>query len=87
MDHAPPDPPVPRPRAPRKAVRVTVDAAVLDEARALGLDLSMIAESALREAARDARIERWRGDNGAALESWNGWLERHGEPFDDLRPW
>lgn len=45
------------------------------------------AASAAMERAREKRREQWRTRNRRAIEEWNAWVEEHGAPFEELRPW
>lgn len=72
--------------AARRAANLTLDAALVDEARALGLNLSAAAEAGVRLAVAEARAARWRAENAAALESSNDWVEANGLPLARLRP-
>lgn len=75
-----------QPRPLRKPTNLTLDAALLDEARRLRLNLSQAAEAGLRAAVAEARDARWRAENAAALESSNAWVEANGLPLAAYRP-
>ena len=64
---------------------VAVDAALLSEANAHGLDATGISESALREALRKARAAKaWAEENAEALAERKTWIEEHGMPLADF---
>lgn len=66
-------------RAPRKkAVNLTVDAKLLEEARAAGLNLSGALERALEAELSVRRAAKWREDNKEAIEESRRELERNG---------
>lgn len=69
----------------KRAVNLSVDAALLDEAQALGLNLSATSETGLRGAVRAAKAAQWQADNRAALQSSNDWVEKHGLPLAEYR--
>lgn len=69
----------------KRAANLSVDAALLDEAKALGLNLSATFEAGLRDAVRAAKAARWQADNRAALQSSNDWVEKHGLPLAEFR--
>ncbi len=69
----------------KRAANLSVDAALLDEAKALGLNLSATFETGLREAVRAAKAAQWQADNRAALQSSNDWVEKHGLPLAEYR--
>ena len=64
---------------------VTVDAALLSEARALGINVSATLEEQLRIRVKQAREARWRAENSGALADANEFLRRHGLWCDGLR--
>jgi antitoxin CcdA len=68
-------------QAARKAANLSMDAALLEEARSYGVNLSRAAEEGLRAAVRAAKAEAWRRENRAALESANDWAEANGLPL------
>jgi len=76
----------PRERAGRRrATNLSLDARLLDEAKALGINISRACEPALARAIADARGERWRAENEAAIQSSNAYVERHGLPLARFR--
>ncbi len=82
--------PVARPAKPKpskRAVNLSVRADLLDEAKALGTNISAVLERALDAEHRHQRAERWRAENAAAIDAWNDWVDQHGIPLADLRPW
>jgi antitoxin CcdA len=64
---------------------VSVDPALLSEARALGINLSATLEDRLRDLVKQAREARWLAENQGALEDANEFLKRHGLWSDGLR--
>jgi antitoxin CcdA len=69
----------------RRATSLTLDGALLDEARALGVNVSRAAEAGLAAALREERARRWREENAAAIESHNRYVETHGVPLARYR--
>lgn len=69
----------------RKATNLSLDQALLAEARELGVNVSRAAEDGLRNAVRKARAEAWRRDNADAIASSNAWVEVHGLPLERFR--
>ncbi|WP_281984977.1 type II toxin-antitoxin system CcdA family antitoxin [Thalassorhabdomicrobium marinisediminis] len=70
---------------PRKPTNLSLDAALLSEARALKVNLSRAAEEGVRHAVASAKAERWKAENAAALESSNAYVEAHGVPLARFR--
>jgi antitoxin CcdA len=66
----------------KKAVNLTVDAELLAEAKASGVNLSSVLEAALKEQLKQQRWQKWREDNRAAIEASNAQLERDGLWFE-----
>ena len=64
---------------------VSIDAALLSEARALGINLSATLEDRLRGLVKQAREARWRAENEGALTDANEFVKRHGLWSDGLR--
>ncbi len=75
-------------RATKAAVRATnvsLDSALVAEAKALGVNISMASASGLERAVKQARAERWLEENRQALESSNAWVEANGLPLAKYR--
>ncbi|WP_322996585.1 type II toxin-antitoxin system CcdA family antitoxin [Castellaniella sp.] len=69
----------------KKPTNLTLDPSLLNEARALGVNLSQAAEAGLRRAVADAKAEAWKRENAEALASSNAWTDAHGLPLDQYR--
>lgn len=80
--------PKPSPRSGRTrrvATNISLPAALVEEARALGLNLSRACEEGLKASLAQARRARWLAANRDALESSNVWVEAHGLPLASKR--
>ena len=71
--------------AQRKATNISLDAALLEEARGLDINISRACERGLAEQIAETRAERWRAENAEALASSNAHAERHGLPLAEFR--
>lgn len=71
--------------AARKPTNLTIDPALLAEARSFGVNLSQAAEAGLRSAVSRARAEAWRAENSRAIESSNDWVVENGLPLERFR--
>jgi len=71
--------------ASKKAVNLSVDAALLREARDRDINLSATLERALEDALRQDRRARWLADNGPRIAAYNEQVEVHGAFADTLR--
>lgn len=69
----------------RKPTNLSLDGDLLDEARALQVNLSRAAESGIRDEVRKARAEVWQAENAEALQSSNAMVDRSGLPLGDHR--
>ena len=69
----------------RVKVNLTLDAEVAEMARALGLNMSRLAEAAIAEAARAERNRLWREENRAALDAYADEVAREGLPLARFR--
>jgi antitoxin CcdA len=67
--------------AARKPTNVSLDRGLVEEARALGINLSQACEKGIADQLARVRAERWRAENKAALESSNAFVEEHGLPL------
>jgi antitoxin CcdA len=70
--------------AARRKTSLTLDADALDAARDLGVNVSAVADAALRDAVADARRRRWLEENADAFAEQAAWHARHGHPLADI---
>lgn len=78
--------PGPKP-VPKRAVNVSVDAAILKVAKEMDINLSQALEDQLRKMTEAERIKRWKAENREVIESYNAYIERNGvfgEEYLDL---
>jgi antitoxin CcdA len=71
----------------KRALNVSVRIDLAEEAKEFGTNVSAVLERALEQEHREKRRERWRAENRQAIEAWNEWIDEHGIPFAELRPW
>ena len=69
----------------KKAVNLSVDAALLREARDRDINLSATLERALEEALRQHRRTRWLAENRLAIDAYNEHVAAHRAFADTLR--
>jgi len=69
----------------RIKVNLTLDAEVAEAARALGLNMSRLAEAAIAEAAKAERNRLWRAENSAAIAAYAEEVAREGLPLAAFR--
>jgi antitoxin CcdA len=71
----------------RRATNLSLDAALVDEARGLELNLSKVLEERLREVIGAERRRLWLEENEAAFSAYDRFVERHGLFNEDEREW
>ena len=74
------------PTSSRRATNLSLDPALLREAKDLGVNISRAAEAGLREAVGGAKAAAWRRENAGAIASSNAWVEANGLPLERYRP-
>ena len=72
------------PATPRRKTSLSLDAALLDDARSLGLNVSALAEDALRASVAEARHRQWLSDNAEAFAAQSHWHDRNGHPLSGI---
>ena len=72
-------------------LKIELDAVLLEQARAAGLDLAGLTEAALRRALPnadgEARARRWAEENAEAIRAHQERIEKYGVFGEDLRTW
>jgi len=68
----------------KRETSLTLDAEVLDGAKALDINVLAVAEAALRSAVASARQAQWFRQNAEAFAAQAAWHERHGHPLADI---
>jgi antitoxin CcdA len=69
----------------RKPANLTLDAALIAEAKTLGINLSRAAEDGLRQAVSAAKAQIWKHENRQTLDGINQWVEQNGIPLAEFR--
>ena len=72
-------------RASTRPTNVSLDVALVDEAKELGVNISLAATWGLEQAVAKIRAERWVEENRAAFDSYNEYVEEHGLPLEKFR--
>ena len=70
--------------ATKRKTSLTLEPDLLDAARDLGVDVSAVANAALRHAVSVARQLRWRDENADAFAAQAAWHDHHGHPLADI---
>jgi antitoxin CcdA len=71
--------------AAKKATNITLSQEVLEEAKALGMNLSRTCEQLLRSAIRAEKDRRWALEHAAYIAAYNATLEIEGLPLAQWR--
>jgi antitoxin CcdA len=69
----------------RKAANLSIDAAVLADAKALDINVSRAAEAGIAEAVRKEKGRRWLEENREAIDYYNAYVAEHGLPLYQYR--
>ncbi len=69
----------------RKSANLSIDARLLDEAKALKINLSAAAQVGIRDAIAAEKGRQWQIENAEAIRSSNEYVEKHGLPLAKYR--
>lgn len=75
----------PNQRKGRRASNLSIDGAIMEQARALNLNVSRAAEAGIAQAIADERARLWQIENREAIDMWNDYLDTNGLPLDRYR--
>ena len=74
-------------RVRKRAANVSIDAELLAEAKALGINLSQTLEDDLRKKVKEEKSRRFREEHREAIEAHNRFIEEHGIWSEKYRTW
>lgn len=66
----------------KRATNLSLNAEVLDAAKALGINISRVCDSHLREVVRQEQERRWRTEHSDYIAAYNATVEAEGLPLD-----
>lgn len=69
----------------KRAVKVSLDSALVEEARAHGVNLSQFLEACLRAGLQERREQAWREENRDAIREYNKVVASRGSFSDRFR--
>lgn len=69
----------------RKAANLSLDSALLAQARELDINLSRAAEDGIAKAVKAERERRWLEENADAIRAENDYIEKNGLPLAKYR--
>lgn len=70
----------------RKSATISISFQLLEDAKALGIDISRAAETAIAEAIAAKKTLQWQAENRKAIASSNDYVSRNGLPLAKYRP-
>lgn len=62
----------------RKAVNLSADAALVEDARSMGMNLSLVFEASLKRAVSEERKRQWVEENREAIDEYNARIDQEG---------
>ena len=65
----------------KTSITLALDDEALDKAKALDINVSAVADGALKDAIAQARQKQWLNQNAGAFAAQTAWHERHGRPL------
>ncbi|MDX8502883.1 type II toxin-antitoxin system CcdA family antitoxin [Mesorhizobium sp. VK4C] len=69
----------------RKSVRISIGARLIEDAKALSINISRASESGIATAVAAENTRRWQEENREAIDSWNDYVRRNGLPLAKYR--
>lgn len=69
----------------RRAANLSIDSALIDEAKELNINISRAAELGIRRELAAAKAKLWAEDNAEVVRSTNEYIARHGLPLRKYR--
>ena len=69
----------------RRPTNISLDSGMIEEAKALGINISRACEEGLAKQISEERGRRWLEENREAIEASNAWVEEHGLPLEKHR--
>jgi antitoxin CcdA len=69
----------------RRAVNVSIDRGLKEEARALGVNLSRAAEAGIAAAVKAEKTRVWKIENREAVENLNDYVRENGIPLAEFQ--
>jgi len=71
--------------AKKTSANLSVASELIEEAKALGINLSREAEKGIAEAVREEKTRRWKEENAEAIADANRYVAEHGLPLAKYR--
>ena len=71
--------------SPKKATNLSLNASVLEAAKAMGMNISQTVDALLADEVKRRYWEKWRDDNKDAFQAYNERIQREGLPLAKYR--
>ena len=75
------------PVASKRPINLSLDSDLVEKARAYGVNVSAVAEDALRLRIGREEAQRWLDENREAIAAQNAWIAEKGLFSDEFRNW
>lgn len=72
-------------KAPKKATNLSLNAKVLDAAKALGMNISQTVDTLLADEVKRRYWQKWNEENAQAIDHYNERIQREGLPLAKYR--
>ena len=69
----------------RRPTNLSLDAALVEQARSLDINISRVAEDGLAKAVSEERARLWKLENAEAIRSLNEYVETYGLGLEEFR--
>ena len=73
--------------ASKRPINLSLDVDLVEKARAYGVNVSAVAEDALRARIGREEARAWLDENRAAIAAQNAWIAERGLFSDEFRTW
>ena len=70
----------------KKPFKLSIELRLIEEAKALGVDITRAAGAGITKAVAAEKTRRWQEENKDAIESSNKYVRRNGLPLAKYRP-
>lgn len=72
-------------RMKRRATNLSLSVDTLESARRLGINISQVCDTHLREVVRQEQARRWREEHAGYIAAYNASVEAEGLPLDEWK--
>ena len=69
----------------RRSVNIPISSRLIEDAKALGIDISRAAKAGIAKAIAAEKTHRWQEENKDTIAGWNDYVSRNGLPLAKYR--